>query len=672
MIQYQSSDMKRIVEMPVMQRPDQAWADHYSDTALRPDCPPRPDGKPYKLKMEQAWALYNYRQVGGCLMPITVGGGKTLAGLIIANAAFWERGHKKAMLLIPNDANVQFVEKDIPDYRRRAKLDFRWHLLVGKSKAIRRKIAASDEPGLYVLNYSQLSNEDSVDLLVLISPTVVISDEAHHLANKHAARTKRFFVTMDELQKQVSKQGRKIEYVFMSGTLTRKKPSDLQKPALLSLGPYAPIPAQYNICKDWDMQLSVENQTMQIDASMDPLLLWARNFFPHEHEVLQRNTVGARRAFALRMRSAPGVVSSIEGSTDASLLIEDTQSPIMPTDPKSYEAIQQHLANLDKYGMKPNGELVPTPMHTFQVRSELTAGIYNDQYWPRIDELQRTRGFSEMQAQDVLARSQDWLKEEQQLYGLIFQFTKHSRVGLDTPRDIGNHIARGQIEGIPPDLVAQWHKLHSLDFEGRLERRKRAVRVSDFKLQAVVQAVMARPKGEGAIVWTWNTGVRQWLIELFRKAGEDALEGAPGDDEGKRAIISEVNKERVFVVSMRAYHQILNLQHFGLNYYAQWPRQATMLEQSLGRTHRSGQFRDEVTAYSFLQTGTDHEIMGACLVDATYAHQILGSPQKAVIARWNPPPQLPPLEMLYERVPNIEKLPPEVAREYLRRFGGRT
>jgi hypothetical protein len=671
MIGYSSSDMKRIVEMPVIQRPNQAWADHYSDTALRPDAPANPDGTPFKLKLEQAWALYYYRQHGGCLVPITVGGGKTLTGLIIAQAAFWERGHAKALLLIPNDANIQFIEQDIPYYKKRARLDFRWHLIAKKSASMRMKIAASGEPGLYVMNYSQLSNADSVELLALISPTVIVADEAHALANARAARTKRLFHTLTELQKKISSEGRRIEYVFMSGTLTRKHPTDLHKPAVLALGPMAPIPIQYNIAKDWDQQLSVDNTQFTVDASMTPLIMWARNFFPAEHNILQNNVVGARRAFALRMRHSPGVVSSIEGSTDASILIEDTNSPIVPSDPKEYQRLQHYIEQVETYGMKPNGDLVPTPMHIFKEKSELTAGIYNDQYWPRPDEIQRQRGISEQHALDILARSQDWLREEQTLYGLMFQFTKHSKIGLDTPRDIGRAITRGLTQGMPPELVAQWLKLHALDFPERVERKKRAVRVSDFKLQAVVKAVMARPKDEGAIVWTYNTGVREWLVELFRLNGEEAIEGPPGSDDAKRLIIDPANKHRVFVVSVTAFSQILNLQHFGLNYYAQWPRQAKIMEQSLGRTHRSGQQRDEVTAYTFLQTSIDHEIMGACLVDATYAHQIMGSPQKIVIARYNPPPELPPLEMLYERVPNIEKLPPEVAKEYLRKFGGR-
>lgn len=666
-MRYGTGDMKRIVELPVVQRPNQEWATVYSPTIVRPDAPLNADGSRFALKVEQAWALHAYRTYGGLIAPIAVGGGKTLVTLAIAQAAIWERRHKRVLLLVPNDAIIQLVEKDIPWAKKRIRMDYSWHLIAGKPPQVRAKIATSGEPGVYIMSYSQLSTSDSVDLLQAIQPTAIVADEAHRLSNPRAARTKRLFQILSDLQAKAA--GTKVDYVFLSGTLTRKRLMDMHRLMLLGLGPLAPVPVQYHVMKEWDNQLSTDNQTMMIDDTLHPLIAWAQSYFPSEIQDLKINTVGARRAFALRMRHAPGVVTSIEGSTEASLLIEDTASPITPSDPDAYAKLLEHVANLDKYGIKPNGDMVPTPMHLFKERFELTSGIYNDKYWPPVEEIQRIRGISFNEALDLMGKSKEWLREEQTLFSLIFQFTKNSPVGLDTPRDIGQAIAQGKSHMLPPDLVAQYHRVKSLDFPGRLERRDRVVRVCDFKVRAVVDAVSKRPKEEGCLVWAYNVGVQEWLSEALKAAGEPVISCRAGDDSAKRLILDPANKHCVFVCSLTAYSEILNLQHLGINYYAQWPRQAKVIEQSLGRTHRSGQERDEIVAYTFLQTDIDHEIMGASLVDATYAHQILRSPQKAVVARYNPPPKLPPLELLYERVPDIERVPPEVAKEYLRRFG---
>ena len=138
---------------------------------------------------------------------------------------------------------------------------------------------------------------------------------------------------MGTLQKEIASQGKRVEYCFMSGTMARKKVSDMARLMRAALRENAPVPMMDHVVKEWDAQLSAENVTFYVDSSMTPLIQWANAYFPADRDKLQFNVVGARHAYSLRMRHAPGVITSAEGSTASSLLIEDTKSAIEPTNP---------------------------------------------------------------------------------------------------------------------------------------------------------------------------------------------------------------------------------------------------------------------------------------------------------------------------------------------------
>jgi hypothetical protein len=69
----------------------------------------------------------------------------------------------------------------------------------------------------------------------------------------------------------------------------------------------------------------------------------------------------------------------------------------------------------------------------------------------------------------------------------------------------------------------------------------------------------------------------------------------------------------------------------------------------LGRVHRKGQKADEIVVHTNLTTDFDHMLMSACLIDALYVHQTGGGQQKAIVAGWNPLPQLFPGSIMEER-----------------------
>jgi len=283
------------------------------------------------------------------------------------------------------------------------------------------------------------------------------------------------------------------------------------------------------------------------------------------------------------------------------------------------------------------------------------------------------RGCSVGQAEDLVQRSAAYLEADQTYRSVLFPWIRTSPLGFDSDLQVGQKIAMGETKGIAPAVVDAWHARKALDFEDRLERDHRYVVVCDWKLRAVVERVckLTKRTKTGTLVWAHNHAVADRLIELLCEDGFNARGVGPRYPKQNRELLYEKpSQDDVFVLSLKSCRLGLNLQHtFHTSVYAQVVRSAPDLEQSLGRTHRQGQPNPEVYAEILLSEGTDHDTLGACLVDATFTHQILGNDHKAILAAWDPPPRLPPPEMLRSKVPNVENLSPSAAKEYLRRFG---
>lgn len=658
-------DNQRIAQLPVMPRPTEEWAVEYSKHVTLASAPLNPDGSSFTLKLEQAWALASYQQYGGFFAPIPVGGGKTLISLCVPHIGFKFRGHKKAMLLIPPSLGDQLIQRDLPWVRERMPLGYNWYSLVGKSKAARTKIVSKDRPGLYIVPYTALSNLDGLEVMRGISPTLVIADEAHTLAND-SARSKRYWGVLQEIEQA---QGRSVEFCALSGTMAKKRLKDFWKLMRQAMGENAPLPLNTQNLDEWDETMAADGSNY-ITPACSWLPPWAENQFPDER--FTRDTVGARSAFQARLKTAPGVITGGDASCKADLKLGHFEVPDDPA-AKGWDELQQMKQNLETLGMKPNGELVSTPMHIYNISAELSCGFYNDPFWPEAEVVSRRKEISVTEAENLLDRSKRYLEADQTYRSVLFPWVRSSPLGFDSDLQVGQKIANGETQGIDPAVVQGWHERSQADFEQRIERDHRYVMVCDWKLDAVVTRVkrVVKERKTGTLVWAHNHAVVDRLIEKLEGTGFETYGVSPRHPKKNMDLLYDKSyRNCVFVLSLGRCAHGLNLQHtFHTNVYAQVVRSAAYFEQSLGRTHRQGQEAEEVYAEVVLTEGTDHDTLGACLVEATFTHQVLGNDHKAILAAWDPPPRLPPPEMLRSKVPNVESLAPSVAREYLRRFG---
>lgn len=599
-----------------------------------------------RLLEPQARAIVAYDKVGGGFFPIGVGWGKTGISLMIAERG-WRKGFETIVLQVPPSVTSQLVTHDIGWWRALVPLSVPFHVLAGKTKAQRQKMAASGRKGCYILPYSLLSTEDSVELLKTIAPKLVICDEGHNLKNFSAARTRRLMNYVNSVEP---------DFVVASGTITDKGIEDYHHLISAALGDGSPLPLSNMMAMQWGVVLNSGAQPSETQAgSLLPLIEWARKHFPNED--LPPIISGFRRAYRLRLTSTPGVVSTGDQEIGVSLTIAN-QSVEMPERWSGYDELKGFIGLVEDEYITPNGDEIQHAIHTHKWMSELSCGFYNELTWPDPEVYAQRKGIEFEVAFEHLERAQAHHKAQQIYSKELREFLMYGRPpeGIDTPRAVGQAIHQGNSMGFPGKLVSLWHKAHELDFEGRPERDSRAVRICQFKIDAATNWAQQLPKGQGGIVWYYHNEVGKWLVEAMEKLGLPVIHCPAGDNDKIR---DANNKDKVLVASIMAHGEGKNLQFMQHQFVLQWPRSARVAQQMLGRTHRTGQQADELIVWRADTTPFDIINFAACLNDAVYQQQTTGVRQKMVFCNYDPLPMVFSPEFLREQGLQPRDLTPE-------------
>jgi hypothetical protein len=590
--------------------------------------------------------------VSGAFFPIGVGWGKTGISLYIAELAH-RAGTKKILLLVPPQVYSQLTTKDVPFWRKMVNLSVPIHRLGGQPAAMRRRVYESERRGLYIVPYSLLSVKDTLDMLSEIDADLVIADEVHNLKNKRAARTKRLVGWKNWREEQ----GREVAFVGMSGTITSKKIDDYHHLITWALRDRSPLPKTAALAYAWSQVIDSgssivgEFQT----GPLRPLTRWASEHFSGESF---RDTVSDfRRAFKLRLNSAPGVVSTGDAEIGTSLVVEEFGKR------KPGPELMRLMLQVKEDFVTPNGDEIDHAIHTFKWLNELSAGFYNELVWPTIERIQDRQGFDAATARAALKAA----KEHHALHQLYSKelrgFLNDAPLGMDTPMEVARQINQHP-KRLPFKLVNAYQNMRAEreaaeeKFGILIEREGHAHRVDDYKMKDALDWIAALPKGEGGILWSWHNEVGRWLRDTLKKAGVDYA-FCPAGTVGNDTIIDEANAGRVIIASVGAHGTGKNLQHFHNQLFVQWPRDAKLAEQSLGRMHRCGQLADEVVAHRFDSNSFDTINFAATLNDAVYVHQSTGQRQKLVYATYNPLPKVFSPEFLREQGADPARLSPE-------------
>lgn len=641
-LQPEQVEMQRILRLPINEWPGPEECEIASFERLNAEAFHRGD----RLFARQVAGVEAYEQTGGGLFPIGVGGGKSGLALMIAQAAV-AAGIKKIMLLVPPQLAAGTMSRHVPEWRRRVPLSLTFHPLNGKSRIVRETICESGAPGVYIFPYSLLSVADTMDMLEGIAPDLVIADEAHNLKNPRAARTKRLLHFLEQ----------DCQFVGMSGTMTSKRISDYHHLATAALGDGSPLPLKLSVAFRWGQVLDV-GQGGYPDAYtrkvLEPLVHWARHT---TDEDLGRGVEACRRAYQRRLVTTPGIVATSD-RPEASLLFMNHTPGDAGTD------LRGLVSKVEGYET-PEGEPIDHAIHTHKWHRELAAGFYNSQVWPTVAELVKNRKIQRSEAEALLFMSKDHLKAQSRYRSELRTFFEDSPPGLDTPREVARSISQGD-NRVPDDLSRMWRDMKGLDFPGRLERKKIPVRVDDFKIQAAV--AWAKKAGRG-ILWVFHIEMGRWLVEALKAAGMDPLYAPAGADAEIEAVGDPEQGgqgDRIVVASVTAHGTGRNLQAFCDQLFVEWPREAAVCEQAVGRTHREGQGADQVTIHTLLATPWDHHNRSAALNDALYVQQSTSTPQRILYGDYEELPEVHSPEFLRERGFNPQPLDRDALRRAFR------
>lgn len=676
-----SLEIQRIVMLPLVELPDEASCEALSQQEVQGEY----FENGFRLHPCQAGAILGYDLIGGVFGPVGVGWGKTLITLMIANRAY-ERGEsERSVLIVPPQVFSQLVDADIAWARKRVGLTVPLHILGGRTAADRRRLAGSDKRGCYILTYSLLSTRDAEGLLSGdhadpppnkpaidgIRPDLVILDEAHHVKNLTSARTKR-------LRRYITAAQPKV--VALSGTITSKTIKDYHHLISPALRKYSPLPMSEALAVNWSYVLDPEpsgesdrpsgaSKTGPISVLVD----WARKHYPNEK--MPAGIPGFRKAYKLRLTSAPGVVATGDAEIGVSLTIANQPVPKFKQH-EQWPVLEELLKQVEELWLTPSGDEIEHGFHKWRYLFELSSGFYYRLRWPSLEELER-KGLSRMEAEAYLAQALEHHEARQEFARSLRRWIEYSgRPGLDTPLLITSNMAQHGAENVGGPLFGLWRAMKDLEFDGMPERISEPVRVCDYKIQWAVDwahDLLKHTKGrEGGLLWFHHDEIGRWLVERLREEDIDHL-WCPSESIRKGsndAIRDPKNATRIVVASMGGHGTGKNLQHFRHQRFLQVPRQAPLLEQVLGRTHRIGQRADELIASMCNTTPFDHQNMWACLIDALYIHQTTGSRQKAIYATYDPLPRRYPIDFLRERgFTDVAQLDAEARQRLAEKFG---
>lgn len=692
------SELSRIINTPLSHGLTDRELEEFNRLNLKADIytAKTPDGKPkFRLYESQARSVLWYDRYKGVFAPISCGGGKTGTSLMIAERA-WRRGMRKIMLLIPPEIYTQLTqrqndrESDIASWRKTVELTIPFTGMGNlPGPGARARKAEQRKFGCFIVPHSLMSTQDSSELLEKINPGLIIIDEAHRFKNKNAAKTKRLLTYVRK---------HKPHLIILSGSITDRTIKDYFHFLEPTLHERSPLPLNYLDMLNWSQVLDTGSEpTEELKKGLTPLVSWGRRHFATEKyeaeldaegnslkgkaiiEDLKFDVSGIRKAYRLRLAHTPGVVSTADSGVGTTLVIRNIVVP-RPND-ESGKKLEEIEAGVE--AMKtPNGDPISHAMQKFKWRYELSAGFYNKLYWPSPETVSKRKNITIAKAKEILTESLQahnahtrYSQELRKWFGN----GKH-RPGLDTPFLVGQSMMKNKSQFVGPELYelfVDWKQREKDLGDDLIERDSEPVRICDYKIKAAVQwAKELRSKKEtktaGLIIWYYHQEIGVWATEEAVKIfGKNGVVHCPAGDEYNKVILDKArNGNKVIVASWKAHGTGKNLQHFQHQWFIQFPRNCGEAEQLLARTHRPGQLADELVMHLCNSHVFDHQNFSACIRDATYVQQSMGSRQKLLMARYEPIPPMFPRDSFKEAgISDVAELDQE-GEDYLKeKFG---
>ena len=540
------------------------------------------------LRPIQAWALYEMSQLGSILGNISVGEGKELLGML---AAMVVPGCRRAVLLIPPDLRPQFFNRDWPEYGEH------WVLpnLAGGTNFV-----DDGRPVLHVIAYSQLSATKSTALLESINPDVILANEVQLLKSFGVARVTRF---LNYFAKHPN-----ARFSGWSGTLTTSGLEDYAHLSALALGAGSPLPTESSVVKQWSAALAPNYKT----GYFSPGALGEALCLPGED---------IRSGFQRRFADTPGVIVTGDHDIGASITFHKRDLLVVP------DEVQKHLRTLRADWVRPDGEVFREAMEVFACARQLAVGLYLRWRFPHDEPREMKDAW--------FLRRQEWNRE---LRGKL----QMARPYMESPKLCENAAVRYYAGGCaqcgrpsredhaPGCGLAESEPLWAADcwlpwaaVKDSVFHVTDHVWVDEFLVRDAAEWALAKP----GIVWVEHVEVGHKLAQLT------GLRYYGGGEEASKDIIKEDGSKSI-IASCFAHSKGKNLQGaFHRNLITSFSTDAALVEQYLGRTHRSGQTKD-VEVFMYLHTPEGRDALTKARARARYVQDTMKSKQKLIYGDW--------------------------------------
>lgn len=574
-----SPDWERIRQLPrrdeVHALPNGIWP---GDKEPRPDLNAKfkkPGGK-MDLFPDQVQALHEIGLAAGGAVFLAVGAGKTLVALLAGQML----NAKRVMYFTLASARDQVERYDIPEYSQ--------HFNIRTDN-------------LSVHSHDELSSRNGATLLERCAPDVVVIDEAHKFRHKHATRTKRLL--------RFLRDHPNVVLVWLSGTATNASLKDYQHLLTRSHHERAPIPAEWPALLEWDQAIAPVRQGKPREAGV--------------LDALCRVGETVRDGYRRRLLDTVGVIgSSSRAEALGSSLYFHRADPVVPP------VVAAALRDLEATWARPDGETFADILSMHRARRQLSQGFYYRWVWPN---------------GTPTPQEQAWLDARKTWYALLREELKGlGRPGMDSPWFLAAAAERGlaKFEGrlhpsqahLPiwqtrdhkpiPEWV-EWRKYKDMPPPPR-----EAVWLDSYVVEAAVAWAHEHPTG---ILWTQHEALGNAIAMVgklpYFGGGEEASKGI----KDLQAKLKAEGRHQAVVASLQAHGTAKNLQlAWNEQLFVEIPANGTVIEQAVGRVHRTGQEADEVNVYAFLHTRPLEEAFCAALLQSDYIQATTGQRQKLV------------------------------------------
>lgn len=515
----------------------------------------------------QALAIAEIGTVGGLFGPIRVGAGKTLITYLAPTIL----RSKRPLLIVP----AALKDKTLREFTELAK-----HWIGIDPRAYR--IESYDLLGRSQSG-SRLDDRGKTlekGMLERYNPDLIILDEAHRVKNKSAASTRRI--------RRFLAEHPGVPVIALSGTMMRKSLKDCAHIAEWCLPRLTPIPKTYGDLEAWAGALdkTTDGYRVQPGALLELCTDEERAKATDPYGVSEEGLAAVRSAFQRRLVETPGVIATVEGPMDMSVIVRGVYP--RKEDPK----MNEHFGILRSTYETPTGIPISDGL-TFK-RHALEMALGFEYVW------------------EVPAPT-DWLMIRRAWSQVCRQILKNNRRGLDSEKQVTDAVKRGIYPGI--EILREW-----LAIEPTFTPKTIPVWFSDEALDFAA----AWASDQKGIVWTDHSGFGNALskiakIPYYRQKGLD--------EQGN--YIENHKKGYPCIASIKSNSTGRNLQYlWSKNLTLTPPRSGPAWEQKMGRTHRDGQPEDEVLFDVYLACAENLEDLENALEEARMEESTQGQAAK--------------------------------------------